>query len=881
MADEEVQENRDDGDAASAENADNKQSLGGKMRDALAKAKDVGQKVKEHDYRGDLDKASAEAKKLADAVRQHDYRGDFDKASAEAKKLADAVRQHDFRAEIRDAFAEAKKNPASIWKMPASLRPGRELAVVGLAVAVILLLLLAITSSSFVGFLGLLLGLGGLLFSILGLKTEGRKLAIGGAAAGLLVIIFALGQTFGGAKAATSSRAASSGASNAGHGQYEEYEGEAASDADEVLDLAKAAKGLNVCGFYPGMSMANAKILAKHYNLADADYRFKFNPVSGEVYLFRFSLSGACRMLDTPMPHDEDDQEVALRLMVAELESQVGKFVGEDATGKAWREAGSRDGFNVTLSLMKMAFDKIGALVFFDAKMQEEALKVLVPFYNNKRVAEKKAELEAAGLHPRVVQLARGVDMMLCSIYDGGVKAAEMNSQPISELGDKKTADAAKKSLMTSFEITEAQWEAVTGRQPLRSIGPTYPVKWREKGLAGEFVQYPQEPFCAMLNSMSYVKKMDLLFEIPAHVLFDAFAMKFRIDGEPITSDNIDSVAWYRGNSGNSPQPVGKKQPNIVGLYDIWGNMSELFYTQDGVGRFGGDYYDTAELLLSESPKENLNAERNALYQNFITLRLFAYALDVDVADKGKNPYRGIELPGGILLPMKVVTGDENVWWSIFEVTRAQWAAVMGSVPESDKEKSADGIIGLVALGSGTDDRGADKRHCPVVNVSWNDCQRFIAKLNELPAAKEAGVIFDLPTEKEWMDACLAGSTGDYGRFPSGTEITPKNVQDVAWFEKENDNRVRQPGDEFLEKMAKARSAHEVGWKLANFNGLYDMLGNVAEWTSTMSGNHRIVCGGKGDALPPKSDCKATVKYPRDPNKGDAYLGLRLVARKK
>ena len=77
MADNGTQDNRNDRDAASAENADSKKNIGGKMRDALAKAKDIGGKMKEHDFRGDFDKASTEAKKLADAVRQHDFRAEM------------------------------------------------------------------------------------------------------------------------------------------------------------------------------------------------------------------------------------------------------------------------------------------------------------------------------------------------------------------------------------------------------------------------------------------------------------------------------------------------------------------------------------------------------------------------------------------------------------------------------------------------------------------------------------------------------------------------------------------------------------------------------------------------------------------------------------
>ena len=71
------------------------------------------------------------------------------RAAAEGvKDLKQKLAKHDIKAELREAFAETKKNPASLWKKPETLRPGKDLAVVGLAASVVLLLLLLVTSGS-------------------------------------------------------------------------------------------------------------------------------------------------------------------------------------------------------------------------------------------------------------------------------------------------------------------------------------------------------------------------------------------------------------------------------------------------------------------------------------------------------------------------------------------------------------------------------------------------------------------------------------------------------------------------------------------------------------------------------------------------------------
>lgn len=118
-----------------------------------------------------------------------------------------------------------------------------------------------------------------------------------------------------------------------------------------------------------------------------------------------------------------------------------------------------------------------------------------------------------------------------------------------------------------------------------------------------------------------------------------------------------------------------------------------------------------------------------------------------------------------------------------FEVTQSQWKAVMGNNPSTF---------------SGCN-------NCPVENVSWDDIQSFIKKLNELTKKN-----YRLPTEAEWEFSSRGGNKSKGYKYSGSNDINR-----VAWYEENSENKT-----------------HIVGQKQPNELGIYDMTGNVWEYCS-------------------------------------------------
>jgi len=181
------------------------------------------------------------------------------------------------------------------------------------------------------------------------------------------------------------------------------------------------------------------------------------------------------------------------------------------------------------------------------------------------------------------------------------------------------------------------------------------------------------------------------------------------------------------------------------------------------------------------------------------------------------------------------------------EVTQKVWVDLMGKNPSRFVECGSD---------------------CPVENVNWNDIQQFIGKLNQ-----KTGQKYRLPSESEWEYAARAKTTTEWNM---GND-DDSELGNHAWY-RENSFQMTQV----------------VGQKLPNAFGLFDMHGNVWEWTQDCmhpdyksaprdgsawttgcTGNFRVLRGGSWSEGP--ADLRSAFRGTSNPERRDAVNGFRLA----
>jgi formylglycine-generating enzyme required for sulfatase activity len=150
--------------------------------------------------------------------------------------------------------------------------------------------------------------------------------------------------------------------------------------------------------------------------------------------------------------------------------------------------------------------------------------------------------------------------------------------------------------------------------------------------------------------------------------------------------------------------------------------------------------------------------------------------------------------------PQHEVKITKAFYMGIYPVTQAEYLKVMGTNPSDFK---ADG-------GSEDQVKGKDTSGFPVERVSWHDAGKFCETLSALPQEKAVKRRYRLPSEAEWEYACRAGTRTKYH---SGDD--EDDLKKVGWYKANSDNRT-----------------HNVGKKMANTFGLFDMHGNVLQWCS-------------------------------------------------
>ena len=197
-------------------------------------------------------------------------------------------------------------------------------------------------------------------------------------------------------------------------------------------------------------------------------------------------------------------------------------------------------------------------------------------------------------------------------------------------------------------------------------------------------------------------------------------------------------------------------------------------------------------------------------------------------------------------VPVQITRG---YWLAQTECTQGQWEVLMGSNPSNFK----------------------GSMHVPVEQVSWEDAQQWITKLNEA-VRLPTGWTFELPTEAQWEYACRAGSQGTWGNI---TKDQMGTLEELGWYGENSGDRT-----------------HDVMTKSANVWGLYDMHGNVLEWCrdawngtskliggpnpESQSGSYRVGRGGSWSGY--GRLCRSAYRFGDAPANRYDNLGFRVAA---
>ena len=178
-----------------------------------------------------------------------------------------------------------------------------------------------------------------------------------------------------------------------------------------------------------------------------------------------------------------------------------------------------------------------------------------------------------------------------------------------------------------------------------------------------------------------------------------------------------------------------------------------------------------------------------------------------------------------------------------YTITQKEWKAVMGTEPWKEGYHIKEG------------------NNYPATYISWNDSQEFVKKLNVIEGVEK----YRLPSEEEWEHACRAGSSTKYC---FGDDR--KQLKNFSWYGGGEEITTMDIG-----RLKGERYAHQVGQKNPNKWGLFDIHGNVWEWTSKKYNSGYISCGGSWESI--GDFCQSNSEW----GSGAAYrgydIGIRLV----
>lgn len=262
----------------------------------------------------------------------------------------------------------------------------------------------------------------------------------------------------------------------------------------------------------------------------------------------------------------------------------------------------------------------------------------------------------------------------------------------------------------------------------------------------------------------------------------------------------ITSWKWEFGDGTASTLQNPVHTYATAGVYDV-----KLTVKSSG----GSDSETKADYVIADPDGETTTLLNGTAPLTMVWVPASTFNMGTGPGDPGTSPAEQ---------PKHEVELSQGFWIGKYEVTKAQWKAIMNTEPWNEEGQDP-----------------YDAPASPAQYVNWNDTQSFISALNTA-----TGDSYRLPSEAEWECACRAGTTG---RFYWGEDVGNTLIGSYAWWS----------GNA-------ANYAHDVGGKLPNALGIHDMSGNVWEWcqdwyagypsvkatdpTGPESGTQKILRGG-------------------------------------
>ena len=488
----------------------------------------------------------------------------------------------------------------------------------------------------------------------------------------------------------------------------------------------------------------------------------------------------------------------------------------------------------------------------------------------------------------------------------------------------------ARSICVQATEVTQGQWERAMGNNPsfFSDCGEDCPVDQVSWFDAVEYAnaRSRQEGLPACYDGFYFVGAGCTGYRLPTDDEW-TYAAQGGVAAAPIA--DLDAVSWNPKNSDKKPHPTRSRQPNGLGLYDTLGGVWE--WTQDEYSEFfwsgwAAGSRETPRFLRGGSwytlPEEAPAAART---YNFPDRKLFHVGLRLVktwVEDQPLHEGSGSQAapppaatagcplgfariePGTFTMGASSANGRDEVadphsvaltrafCMKLTEVTQSEWQATMGGNPALFRTCGSD---------------------CPVEQVSWFDAVHYTDALNRqigLGSCYTSALQLDptcegfrLPTEAEWEFAATAGAdAAHYAIHPrTGLSAASATLDPVGWY-RDNSSVSYLGGMDCADWQAAPSSlrtcgTHAVGQKLPNRWGLYDMLGNVWEWTGDWrapypdryqlnnkaaldppgpaTGTNKVLRGGAWNF--PEHGLRAAFRNSAKPHTASSFVGFRLA----